>query len=168
MCQAFVDNIPFTATMVPVMIQMVEAVDGISIRPLAWALAFGACFGGNGTLIGASANIVMASKVATLWHPVPIRASPSSCLALAPWRQATVASLCACWPCLLRPPALRPRYIPLCTTFLFAFSLISCSLLANGAVEAIAQGTCCVLTYRACDATRCMCDMYTCAWYACG
>ena len=96
MCQAFVDNIPFTATMVPVMIQMVEAVDGISIRPLAWALAFGACFGGNGTLIGASANIVMASKVATLWHPVPIRASPSSCLALAPWRQATVASLCAC------------------------------------------------------------------------
>jgi len=33
---AFVDNIPFTATMVPVMIQMVESVDGISIRPLAW------------------------------------------------------------------------------------------------------------------------------------
>lgn len=62
---AFVDNIPFTATMVPVMIQMVEAVDGISIRPLAWALAFGACFGGNGTLIGASANIVMASKAET-------------------------------------------------------------------------------------------------------
>jgi Na+/H+ antiporter NhaD/arsenite permease-like protein len=63
--QAFVDNIPFTATMVPVMLQMVEKVDGISIRPLAWALAFGACFGGNGTLIGASANIVMASKVAS-------------------------------------------------------------------------------------------------------
>ena len=62
---AFVDNIPFTATMVPVMMQMVEAVDGISIRPLAWALAFGACFGGNGTLIGASANIVMASKAET-------------------------------------------------------------------------------------------------------
>ena len=59
------DNIPFTATMVPVMLQMVEKVDGISIRPLAWALAFGACFGGNGTLIGASANIVMASKVAS-------------------------------------------------------------------------------------------------------
>jgi Na+/H+ antiporter NhaD/arsenite permease-like protein len=59
---AFVDNIPFTATMVPVMVQMVERVEGLSIEPLAWALAFGACFGGNGTLIGASANIVMASK----------------------------------------------------------------------------------------------------------
>jgi len=36
-----VDNIPFTATMVPMMMQMVKAVDGISIRPLAaWALAF--------------------------------------------------------------------------------------------------------------------------------
>ena len=42
--------------------QMVERVEGLSIEPLAWALAFGACFGGNGTLIGASANIVMASK----------------------------------------------------------------------------------------------------------
>uniref|UniRef100_A0A7S0HFN8 Citrate transporter-like domain-containing protein n=1 Tax=Hanusia phi TaxID=3032 RepID=A0A7S0HFN8_9CRYP len=62
---AFVDNIPFTATMVPVMMQMVETVPGISIEPLAWALAFGACFGGNGTLIGASANIVMASKAET-------------------------------------------------------------------------------------------------------
>jgi Na+/H+ antiporter NhaD/arsenite permease-like protein len=59
---AFVDNIPFTATMVPIMLQMVDQVAGISIEPLAWALAFGACFGGNGTLIGASANIVMASK----------------------------------------------------------------------------------------------------------
>mmetsp|Transcript_27974 Transcript_27974/g.54629 ORF Transcript_27974/g.54629 Transcript_27974/m.54629 type:complete len:872 (-) Transcript_27974:555-3170(-) len=59
---AFVDNIPFTATMVPIMLQLVEQVPGISIEPLAWALAFGACFGGNGTLIGASANIVMASK----------------------------------------------------------------------------------------------------------
>jgi len=40
----------------------VEKVPGLSIEPLAWALAFGACLGGNGTLIGASANIVMASK----------------------------------------------------------------------------------------------------------
>ena len=66
------DNIPFTATMVPVMVQMVDKVEGISIRPLAWALAFGACFGGNGTLIGASANIVMASKVTS---PSPTRLS---------------------------------------------------------------------------------------------
>jgi Na+/H+ antiporter NhaD/arsenite permease-like protein len=72
--QAFVDNIPFTATMVPVMLQMVEKVDGVSIRPLAWALAFGACFGGNGTLIGASANIVMASKVGS---PSPTPCPPA-------------------------------------------------------------------------------------------
>ena len=66
---AVVDNIPFTATMVPVLVQLVERVDGISIRPLVWALAMGACFGGNGTLIGASANIVMASKAETEgWH----------------------------------------------------------------------------------------------------
>jgi len=67
---AFVDNIPFTATMVPVMVQMVDKVEGISIRPLAWALAFGACFGGNGTLIGASANIVMASKAEMEGWPI--------------------------------------------------------------------------------------------------
>jgi len=67
---AFVDNIPFTATMVPIMLQMVEQVEGISIEPLAWALAFGACFGGNGTLIGASANIVMASKAEVEGHHI--------------------------------------------------------------------------------------------------
>jgi len=67
---AFVDNIPFTATMVPVMLQLVEQVEGISIEPLAWALAFGACFGGNGTLIGASANIVMASKAEVEGHHI--------------------------------------------------------------------------------------------------
>lgn len=59
---AFVDNIPLTATLVPVLVQLVNQVDGLSIQPLAWSLVFGACFGGNGTLIGASANIVMASK----------------------------------------------------------------------------------------------------------
>eukprot|EP00282_Hemiselmis_andersenii_P021076 CAMPEP_0172043706 /NCGR_PEP_ID=MMETSP1041-20130122/26406_1 /TAXON_ID=464988 /ORGANISM="Hemiselmis andersenii, Strain CCMP439" /LENGTH=837 /DNA_ID=CAMNT_0012702151 /DNA_START=40 /DNA_END=2553 /DNA_ORIENTATION=+ len=67
---AFVDNIPFTATMVPVLQQLVADVEGVSIRPLAWALAFGACFGGNGTLIGASANIVMASKAEVEGFPV--------------------------------------------------------------------------------------------------
>ncbi len=48
---------------------MVHDVPGLNIEPLAWALAFGACFGGNGTLIGASANIVMASKAEVEgWH----------------------------------------------------------------------------------------------------
>ncbi len=48
---------------------MVADVPGLNLEPLAWALAFGACFGGNGTLIGASANIVMASKAEVEgWH----------------------------------------------------------------------------------------------------
>jgi len=67
---AFVDNIPFTATMVPILKQLAADVPGIAIEPLAWALAFGACFGGNGTLIGASANIVMAGKAAAEGHHI--------------------------------------------------------------------------------------------------
>ncbi len=57
-----IDNIPFTATMIPVIQQLAEA-EGLSeaeARPLWWALALGADFGGNATLIGASANVVVA------------------------------------------------------------------------------------------------------------
>jgi Na+/H+ antiporter NhaD/arsenite permease-like protein len=57
-----VDNIPFTATMIPVIRELTQA-QGLSeaeIRPLWWALALGADFGGNATLIGASANVVVA------------------------------------------------------------------------------------------------------------
>lgn len=57
-----VDNIPFTATMIPV-IQELAGAEGLSeaeVRPLWWALAIGADFGGNFTLIGASANVVVA------------------------------------------------------------------------------------------------------------
>jgi len=58
---AFVDNIPFTATMIP-LIQDMGRLGGMqNITPLWWALSLGACLGGNGTLIGASANIVVAS-----------------------------------------------------------------------------------------------------------
>ena len=57
---AFVDNIPFTTTMLPVIVQIADNVDGVHIKGLGWALCFGADFGGMGTLIGASANIVMA------------------------------------------------------------------------------------------------------------
>jgi Na+/H+ antiporter NhaD/arsenite permease-like protein len=63
---AFVDNIPFTATMIP-LIQSLNASPGIAslfgafeISPLWWALALGADFGGNGTLIGSSAGVVAA------------------------------------------------------------------------------------------------------------
>ena len=54
---AFIDNIPFTAGIIPVIAQICEETD-IPLRPLVYALAFGACLGGNGTLIGASANVV--------------------------------------------------------------------------------------------------------------
>jgi len=58
---AFIDNIPYTATMVPVVIELATdpALD-LPLGPLAWALALGACLGGNGTIIGASANVVAA------------------------------------------------------------------------------------------------------------
>jgi Na+/H+ antiporter NhaD/arsenite permease-like protein len=58
---AFIDNIPYTATMVPVVIKLASDPElGLALGPLAWALALGACLGGNGTIIGASANVVAA------------------------------------------------------------------------------------------------------------
>jgi len=57
---AFVDNIPFVATMIP-LIQDMGRIGGITdLNPLWWSLSLGACLGGNGTLIGASANVVVA------------------------------------------------------------------------------------------------------------
>lgn len=53
---AFIDNIPFTATMLPVVMYLSESLG--AGNTLWWALALGACFGGNGTYIGASANVV--------------------------------------------------------------------------------------------------------------
>ncbi|RKX58802.1 MAG: citrate transporter, partial [Thermodesulfobacteriota bacterium] len=55
---AFVDNIPFTATMLPIVGYLTKIIPGAESNVLWWALALGACFGGNGTLIGASANVV--------------------------------------------------------------------------------------------------------------
>lgn len=59
---AFLDNIPFTAVMLPVVANLIAfySGQGIDASFLWWALAFGACLGGNGTLIGASANLVAA------------------------------------------------------------------------------------------------------------
>jgi Na+/H+ antiporter NhaD/arsenite permease-like protein len=54
---AFVDNIPFTATMLPIVAYLTTVIPGAE-NTLWWALAIGACFGGNGTIIGASANVV--------------------------------------------------------------------------------------------------------------
>jgi Na+/H+ antiporter NhaD/arsenite permease-like protein len=58
---AFIDNIPFVATMIPLIKAMAPTFGGDSgLLPLWWALSLGACLGGNGTLIGASANLVVA------------------------------------------------------------------------------------------------------------
>lgn len=58
---AIVDNIPFVATMIPLIKNMAPAFGGADkIEPLWWCLSLGACLGGNGTLIGASANLTVA------------------------------------------------------------------------------------------------------------
>ncbi|XP_035162336.3 P protein isoform X5 [Callithrix jacchus] len=61
LASSLIDNIPFTATMIPVLLNLSQDPEvGLPAPPLMYALAFGACLGGNGTLIGASANVVCA------------------------------------------------------------------------------------------------------------
>ncbi|HRR75972.1 MAG TPA: ArsB/NhaD family transporter [Ruminococcus sp.] len=66
---AFVDNIPFAATMVPV-IQSLAATSGVNLNTLAWALSIGTDIGGSATPIGASANVVGTSVAAKNGHPI--------------------------------------------------------------------------------------------------
>lgn len=54
---SFLDNIPFVATMIPILLAMEST--GMDVTPLWWAVSLGACLGGNGTIIGASANVVL-------------------------------------------------------------------------------------------------------------
>ena len=69
LASAFIDNIPFVATMIPLIQDMGEM--GLSnLEPMWWSLALGACLGGNGTLIGASANVVVASMAAQRGKPI--------------------------------------------------------------------------------------------------
>ncbi|CAH1217327.1 putative transporter [Paenibacillus plantiphilus] len=66
---AFMDNIPFVATMIPLIQEMGNM--GIqNVEPLWWSLALGACLGGNGTLIGASANLITAGLAAKEGYPI--------------------------------------------------------------------------------------------------
>ena len=60
---AFIDNIPFVATLIP-LIQDMGQMGLTNLDPMWWSLSLGACLGGNGTLIGASANVVVASMAA--------------------------------------------------------------------------------------------------------
>jgi len=66
---AFLDNIPFTATMIP-LIKDLGAMSGMNVIPLWWALSLGACLGGNGTIIGASANVIAAGMAEEHGHKI--------------------------------------------------------------------------------------------------
>ena len=66
---AFVDNIPFAATMVPV-IQTLAATQGVHLDTLAWTLSMGTDIGGSATPIGASANVVGTAVAAKHGYPI--------------------------------------------------------------------------------------------------
>ena len=65
---SILDNIPFTATMIPIILYMGS--QGMDPWPLWWALSLGACLGGNGTLIGASANVVLSGISTREGYPI--------------------------------------------------------------------------------------------------
>lgn len=67
---AFVDNIPYVATMIPLIKNISVQIGADKVMPLWWALSLGACLGGNGTLIGASANVVSAGLSAKNGHKI--------------------------------------------------------------------------------------------------
>lgn len=66
---AFLDNIPFVATMIP-LIQNMGQIGGMEIMPLWWSLALGACLGGNGTMIGATANVIACGMLEKKSHKI--------------------------------------------------------------------------------------------------
>ncbi|MBR6327801.1 MAG: ArsB/NhaD family transporter [Alphaproteobacteria bacterium] len=68
---AAIDNIPFVATMIPILKSMESSLGGReAMMPVWWSLSLGSCFGGNGSLIGASANVIVAGLAAREGHPI--------------------------------------------------------------------------------------------------
>ncbi|MDA8443111.1 MAG: ArsB/NhaD family transporter [Peptococcaceae bacterium] len=69
---AFVDNIPFVATMIPLIHQLgtLTGMSPTTLEPLWWSLSLGACLGGNGTIIGASANVIVAGIAEKYGSPI--------------------------------------------------------------------------------------------------
>lgn len=66
---AFIDNIPFVATMIP-LLQSIGQMTHLPMESIWWSLALGACLGGNGTLIGASANVIVAGISEKYGNPI--------------------------------------------------------------------------------------------------
>lgn len=69
LASSFLDNIPFVATMIP-LIKSYGVMSGLDVTPLWWSLALGACLGGNGTLIGASANVIVSGLLQRHGHKI--------------------------------------------------------------------------------------------------
>lgn len=69
---AIIDNIPYTATMIPLVknLQTLNPETFSNLQPLWWSLALGACLGGNGTMIGATANVLVADMAHRNNHPI--------------------------------------------------------------------------------------------------
>ncbi len=66
-----VDNIPFVATMIPLIKNMALSMGGSQeLLPLWWSLALGSCLGGNGSLVGASANLIVAGFAERSGQPI--------------------------------------------------------------------------------------------------
>lgn len=66
----FIDNIPYTATMSPMLVEIEKAMGTDYTTPLWWCLSLGACLGGNMTMIGAAANVIVSETSAKHGHPM--------------------------------------------------------------------------------------------------
>lgn len=65
-----IDNIPYTATMAPMLVEIEKSMGATYAYPLWWALSLGACLGGNMTIIGAAANVIVSENAAKSGHPI--------------------------------------------------------------------------------------------------
>ena len=65
-----IDNIPYTATMTPMLLEIQKTMGGEYTFPLWWCLSLGACLGGNMTIIGAAANVIVSETSAHEGHPI--------------------------------------------------------------------------------------------------
>ena len=70
MISGIIDNIPYTATMAPMIVEIQKTMGHNYAYPLWWALSLGACLGGNMTIIGAAANVIVSENAAKENHPI--------------------------------------------------------------------------------------------------